>query len=218
MDLKVLHQLSYGMYILSASDRGRPVGCVINTCIQITSENPTVAISVNKNNYTYEVIQREKRFALSILSEDTNPNLIASFGFSSGKERDKYEGFSYEMREGLPYILENTCGLLICEVVSVADVGTHAVIFGRLTDTESGTAAAPMTYAYYHKVIKGKAPKNAPTYQAESETLAATPAQTGEKWVCDLCGYVYEGDLTKEPDNYVCPICGAGKSLFSRKS
>jgi rubredoxin len=49
-----------------------------------------------------------------------------------------------------------------------------------------------------------------------------------EKYVCDLCGYVYDpavGDLDSGikpgtafkdiPDDWVCPLCGASKSDFS---
>ena len=47
------------------------------------------------------------------------------------------------------------------------DAETHCVIMARLTKTLGGTDELPMTYEYYHNVIKGKAPKNAPTYQAK---------------------------------------------------
>ena len=32
--------------------------------------------------------------------------------------------------------------------------------------------------------------------------------------VCKVCGYVYEGDITSESDDYVCPVCGVGKDFF----
>ena len=32
-----------------------------------------------------------------------------------------------------------------------------------------------------------------------------------KKYVCQVCGYVHEGEL---PEDYVCPICGVDKSLF----
>jgi len=35
------------------------------------------------------------------------------------------------------------------------------------------------------------------------------------KYVCDVCGYEYEGDLMQEPEDYVCPICGVDKSQFT---
>lgn len=49
-----------------------------------------------------------------------------------------------------------------------------------------------------------------------------------QKYVCDLCGYVYdpaEGDpdsgiapgtpFEAIPEDWVCPVCGASKSMFS---
>lgn len=36
-------------------------------------------------------------------------------------------------------------------------------------------------------------------------------------YICTVCGYVYEGDLSKEPDDYVCPVCGVGKDQFEKQ-
>lgn len=33
-----------------------------------------------------------------------------------------------------------------------------------------------------------------------------------KKWRCELCGYEYEGEFL--PDDYVCPVCGAGPEDF----
>jgi flavorubredoxin/rubredoxin len=41
---------------------------------------------------------------------------------------------------------------------------------------------------------------------------AAEEAAAAKKWVCKICGYVYEGD--EVPEDYKCPICGAGKDAF----
>ena len=38
-----------------------------------------------------------------------------------------------------------------------------------------------------------------------------------ETWACQICGYIYEGDLTKEPEDFVCPICKQPKSMFKKQ-
>ena len=68
---KVLRNLSYGLYQIGVMDGQRPCGCIINTVFQVTSENPIVAISMHKDNYTWELIEKENRFSVSILSEKT---------------------------------------------------------------------------------------------------------------------------------------------------
>lgn len=37
-----------------------------------------------------------------------------------------------------------------------------------------------------------------------------------KKWICPICGYIYEGEIPFEelPEDYTCPICGAGKEVF----
>ena len=68
MDLSVLHKLTYGMYAVGTLDGIRPAGCIVNTVIQVTSDNPVIAVSMNKNNFTYEAIKKSGRFSISILS------------------------------------------------------------------------------------------------------------------------------------------------------
>lgn len=33
----------------------------------------------------------------------------------------------------------------------------------------------------------------------------------GKEYVCTVCGYVHKGEL---PDDFICPVCGAGKDAF----
>lgn len=93
----------------------------------------------------------------------------------------------------------------------MTEMETHFVILARVKDAVVTSNYTPMTYKYYHEVIKGKAPKNAPTYQAPEAK------QDKETWVCGVCGYIYEGDLTQEPDDFVCPVCKQPKSMFEKQ-
>lgn len=210
MDLTVLFKLTYGMYIVGTMDEARPAGCVINTCFQVTSSNPLLTVSLNKNNFTLDVIKKTRRFSLSILSEDSDPALIGKFGFYSSRDTDKYAGFGYDVVEGAPLVKGDFAGRLILEAEQFVDCETHVLVIARLVDTIPGEGT-PMTYSYYHNVIKGKAPKNAPTYVAP-ETVREE-AKPKRRYECDICLYVaeVEGEL---PDDYVCPICGADRSHF----
>lgn len=213
MEMSALWKSSYGMYAIGTLDGKRPTGCIVNTVIQITSDNPVIAISMNKNNYTYDCIKRTGRFSVSILSEKTTQNVIAKLGFSSGRDTDKFDGdiFAWEYMDGLPVVNENSCAHITAEVITMTEMETHYVILARVQDAKVTSDYNPMTYKYYHEVIKGKAPKNAPTYQAPEKITDK------ETWACQICGYIYEGDLTKEPEDFVCPICKQPKSMFKKQ-
>ena len=90
MDKTVFHDLSYGMYVVSTKYQGRNIGCFVNTVIQITSENPIIAVSINKNNYTKQALSTGQKFAVSILSQETDTKVIGKFGFFSSKDTDKF--------------------------------------------------------------------------------------------------------------------------------
>lgn len=215
MNKSVFHKLSYGVYVVSTLDGERPTGCVANSIMQITSEPATIAMSMNRDNYTHSCIEKTGRFAVSILSEQSEASLIGTFGFQSGKDVDKFENVAYDTKENLP-VLKDCCGYIICEVVDKMETSTHTVFLGKVMDGDIVKKEEAMTYNYYHKVVKGKSPKNAPTYIPEDELQEEN---NEAKYVCSVCGYVYDGDTPFEelPEDYVCPICKQPKSVFKKQ-
>jgi len=233
MDRVALQKCSYGMYIVCAAKDGKLNGQIVNTVFQITSEPPTVSVSINKQNLTHEYIKAAKTFSVSILPEETPMPFIGHFGFKSGRDIDKLATVKYKIGvTGAPIVLDNTISYLECEVVGSMDVGTHTIFIGRIVDAAVLQQGTPMTYEYYHRMKGGKAPKTAPTYVKE-ESAAEKPAETiggtMAKYVCSVCGYVYDpeqGDpasgvkpgtaFENIPDTWVCPICGAPKTAFEK--
>ncbi|MDO4285131.1 MAG: flavin reductase family protein [Eubacteriales bacterium] len=164
MDLSALFDLSYGVYVVSSMDGDRPTGCIANSAMQITAEPPTLAVSINHDNFTHGCIEKTGRFSLSILPETIAPLTIGRFGFRSGRDNDKFDGVDYQMVDGLPVLSESTSYCLF-EVTDKMETETHTIFLARLLDAQKAAGGKPMTYSYYHQVIKGKAPKTAPTYQ-----------------------------------------------------
>ena len=119
------------------------------------------------------------------------------------------------MLKGLLAVIADACAYITCEVVDRMETATHTVFLGKVLEADILKEDAPMTYAYYHNVVKGKSPKNAPTYIAQEEK--EEPAK--EKYVCSICGYEYDGEVPFEelPDDYTCPVCKQPKSVFQKK-
>lgn len=207
--------LSYGVYIISTLDGARPTGCVANSAMQITSEPATIAVSINHDNYTNACIEKTGKFALSILSEESNPGLIGTFGFQSGKDVNKFEGVDAIEAEGLS-VVADACGYVVCKVIDKMETATHTVFLGEVIAADVLKEEEAMTYAYYHKVVKGKSPKNAPTYIADEPEVAKEEPRKEGKWVCSVCGYEYAGMIPFEevPEEFVCPLCKQPKSKF----
>ena len=46
MNQNAFHKLSYGVYVVSTWDNGRPTGCTANSAMQITASPATIAVSI----------------------------------------------------------------------------------------------------------------------------------------------------------------------------
>lgn len=214
MNKNVFRNLSYGVYVVSTLDGARHTGCIANSIMQITSSPASIAVSMNHDNYTNGCIEKNGMFAVSILSEASDPSLIGQFGFQSGKDTNKFDNVDYSVKEGLP-VINDSCGYIVCRVIDKMETSTHTVFLGEVVDGDILDSTPAMTYAYYHNVVKGKSPKNAPTYLPEELEAPASP----KKWVCSVCGYVYDGEIPFEevPEEYCCPVCKQGKDKFIKK-
>lgn len=236
MNIRAVQKICYGIYVIGSRKGDKVNGQIANTVFQITSEPPTVAVSINKENLTHEFIRESSAFSISVLSKEAPMPLIGRFGFKSGRDVEKFEGSNFKTGvTGAPILLDNAVGYMECEVIGATEVGTHTIFIGRVVDCETLGDEEPMTYAYYREIKGGKSPKTAPTYvaagQAEEKADPAqdAPKQTAARYRCTICGYVYDpeaGDPNNNvpagmpfediPDTWVCPICGAPKSEFEK--
>jgi len=230
MDKKTLHKISYGLYIVSSKRGDRLNGQIANTVFQVCSDPVIIAVCINKENLTHKFISESKVYSVSILSEDTPMQLIGQFGFKSGRDIAKFDGTKHKVgKTGAPIVLDNSVAYIEAEVINSVDVETHTVFFGKVVEAEMLSDAQPMTYDYYHKIKHGKVPKSAPTYIGETEENEGKGGKMN-KYVCKVCGYVYDPetgdpdggikpgtDFEDIPDDWVCPVCGAGKSEFEKE-
>jgi len=226
LNVKALHKLSYGLYVVTSRKGDRLNGQIANTVFQITSEPPTVAVSINKNNLTWEFIKDSKVFAVSVLCQDTPLSFIGHFGFKSGRETDKLSGIEYRIGQTKsPVVTENAVSYLEVAVTKEMDVDTHTIFVGEIIDADIIEEKTCMTYDYYHQVKRGTTPKSAPSYVEGKEDATDKMA----RYTCSVCGWIYDPELGDEeggirpgtpfeslPDDWVCPVCRADKSNFER--
>ena len=226
IDFGALNRMSYGLYAVTAMDGDRPVGCIANTCFQVTATPPVLGVCINRDNYTHGAIERAGRVALSIIAQDEQPLTIGTLGFRSGRDTDKFAAIPYALEDGLP-VLKSAVAYIAGTVVDRHELSTHTLFFLRVDAAQLVAGGEPMTYDYYHRVVKGKTPKNATTYVPPEAVQNSSPVREAhpimkeindnikeetimKKFVCPVCGYVHEGDTPPEK----CPVCGVPGEKF----
>ena len=202
MDKKAMYNLSYGLFVLTARRGDKDNGCIINTAGQVTSAPNRISITVNKENFTHDMIRDTGKFNISILSETADFSLFRHFGFQSGGTADKFADYSACERSanGLYYITQGTNAFISAAVEQTVDLGTHTMFIAAVEDMEVLSREPSATYAYYQSSIKPKLEKKA------EKTV----------WRCTVCGYVYEGE--ELPADFICPLCKHPASDFEKVS
>ncbi|MDD6797697.1 MAG: ferritin family protein [Clostridia bacterium] len=204
MDKKAMNNLSYGLFVLTAKADGKDNGCIINTVQQVTSEPNRISIAVNKANYTHDMILQTGVFTVSVISEQANFDLFKRFGFQSGRDTDKFAGFSdFETGgNGIRYVTQGTNSYISAKVERTEDLGSHTLFIAEVTDMKVLSSIPSATYSYYHKNIKPK--PQAVGQTKEGQTI----------WRCTICGYEYVGE--ELPDDFICPLCKHPASDFEK--
>ena len=195
-DLSALTNIGYGLYVVTSNDGEKDNGLIVNTVTQLTDSPNRVAVTINKANYSYHVINQTKKMNVNCLSTSAPFSVFEKFGFQSGRKIDKFEGCEpLRSDNGLVFLPRHINSFMSLEVVQYVDLDTHGMFICEITEARVINDDPSMTYAYYHENVKPK------------------PQTEGKKgFVCTVCGFIYEGDTL--PEDYICPLCKHGVADF----
>ena len=196
IDSTALFNIGYGLYVITSNDGNRDNGLIVNAVMQVTNTPNRIAVAINKQNYSHDVIKASGKMNVNCLSVEAPFSVFETFGFSSGRNTDKFAGKDVKRSEnGLVYLDSYINSYFSLSVEDYTDLETHGMFICSVTEAVSISKEETMTYTYYHKNVKPK-------------------PQTEKKkgYVCKICGYVYEGDPL--PADFVCPWCKHGAEDF----
>ncbi len=193
---EALFKLSYGLYVVTSNDGQRDNGLIVNTVVQVTDTPNRVAVTINKQNYSHDVIKEKGIMNVNCLSIDAPFEVFKTFGFASGRDTDKFSEIKpYQTPNGLAVLPKYINAFLSLKVESYVDLDTHGMFICTVDEAKVISPEPSMTYTYYHENVKPK------------------PQESRKKgYVCKICGYVYEGENL--PEDFICPLCKHPASDF----
>ena len=193
-----LFKISYGLYAVTYNDGVRDNGLIVNTVIQQASNPLTISVTINKENYSHDVIKSTKKLNVNCLTVNASFDIFKSLGFQSGRDTDKLKDvFHWKSSNGLAVLSgEIINAFFSLEVADYVDLGSHGLFICKVTEATHISDDESMTYDYYHKNVK--------------------PRKITKKkgYVCKICGYVHEGDTL--PEDFICPVCKHGALDFEK--
>ena len=188
-----------GMWSSSLTDstsKGKPDIEAVDLTTRLQDLNNSVAVNINKANYSHHVIQQTGVLNVNCLSVEAPFSVFERFGFQSGRTVDKFEGQKINRSgNGLVFLDKYINAFMSLKVEQYVDLGTHGMFICSVTEARVMSDQETMTYTYYQNNVKPK------------------PQTEGKKgFVCKVCGYIYEGD--ELPEDIICPLCKHGAVDF----
>lgn len=193
-----LFNIEYGLYVVTCNDGTKDNGLIVNTVTQVTDSPERVAVTINKQNYSHDVIKENGKLNVNCLSTEAPFSVFEKYGFASGRDTDKFSDITPSYSQNglviLPEYINSYISLFVEEYI---DLGTHGMFICNVTESGVVSDKDTMTYSYYHSKVKPK-------------------PQTNKKvgYVCKICGYIYEGE--ELPEDFVCPLCKHGAIDFEK--
>jgi len=197
-DLNALSNIGYGLYVVTSNDGKKDNGLIVNTVTQVTNTPNKIAVTINKDNYSYHIINHTKKMNVNCLSIDTPFSVFETFGFRSGRNVDKFKDIEVLRSDnGLVFLPRYINSFMSLKVEKVIDLETHGMFICEITEARVITHSESMSYNYYYENVKPK-------------------PETFEKkgFVCKVCGYIYEGE--ELPEDIICPLCKHGAADFEK--
>jgi len=193
-DLTALFNIGYGLYVVTTNDGTRDNGLIVNTVSQVTNTPNRIAVTINKQNYSFHTIQKTGVLNVNCLDVSAPFSLFQRFGFQSGRTVDKFAGMEVLRSDnGLAFLPRYINSFMSLKVESYVDMDTHGMFICTVTEARVMSDAETMTYTYYQKNVKPK-------------------PEGKHGFVCKVCGWIYEGD--ELPDDIICPLCKHGAADF----
>ena len=195
-DLSALFRIGYGLYVVTSNDGKKDNGLIVNTVTQVTNTPNRIAVTINKENYSYHVIKQTGKMNINCLTDDAPFMVFEKFGFVSGRNVDKFADCTpLRSDNGLIFLPRYINSFLSLKVEECVDLDTHGMFICSVTEARVISDRETMSYSYYQNNVKPK------------------PSTEGKRgFVCKVCGYIYEGDTL--PDEIICPLCKHGAADF----
>ena len=195
--MSALFNIGYGLYVITSNDGKKDNGMIGNTVAQVASSPNRIMVSINKGNYSHDVIKETGKMNVNCLSVEAPFSVFQNFGFQSGRNAEKFaDGVAKRSENGLAVLTQYVNACISLQVEEYVDMGSHGMFLCSVTEEMILGDKETMTYTYYQNNVKPK---------------PQAPKKKG--WVCKICGYVYEGE--ELPADFICPLCKHPASDFA---
>jgi len=135
---------TYGLYVVGVSDGEQANVFTANWLTQVSFDPPLLALSVENGCRSHGIIERGRKFAVSVLATGRR-ELAGDLGRHSTPEMNKLAQVEHRFASNGCPVLEDALGYVACEVESSTPAGDSTLYVGRVTEAVVLKEGEPLT-------------------------------------------------------------------------
>jgi flavin reductase (DIM6/NTAB) family NADH-FMN oxidoreductase RutF len=135
-------QISHGVYVIGVSDGERQNAFTAAWVMQASFNPPLLAISINPEHYSYQLLQAGGVCTVNVLGCDQY-TLAEQFGRSA---KDKMAGFQWQKATTGAPVLTESLAYFDCQVSHYTDAGDHKIAVCKVIAAARLNEGQPLLY------------------------------------------------------------------------
>jgi len=143
-----MRRLGGAVTIVTSAHEGTFAGLTATAVTSLSAEPPRLLACVNRAGLTYETISKGRCIAVNVLGAQDQSLAMRFAGMEGEIETDRFsEGVWETGITGAPMFVGSLASF-DCEIESILDAGSHAVVIGAIRDIRlgSGNGDTPLCY------------------------------------------------------------------------
>lgn len=135
-----------GVSVITTGTGATRTGLTATSVSALSAEPPTLTVNINRTSSTWEVLAREGRFGVNVISAAQRPVAERFSGFGGLKGADRYQGAEWTTAVTGAPLLVGALAALDCTVEEAIERHSHVILIGRIRATLLGADAGALLY------------------------------------------------------------------------
>ena len=131
---KGMRRLGGAVTIVTASDGASWAGLTATAVTSLSAEPPRILSCINRQGQTFEILSKGRSLCINVLATKHKDLAMRFAGMDGVQETERFDEERWAVSvTGAPY-LKDAMVSFHCDVDSILDAGSHAIVIGAIKD------------------------------------------------------------------------------------
>ena len=155
---RLMAQLDYSLFIVTASSGGERAGCLVGFASQVSIHPPRFLVGLSVKNRTYRVANAGAEVLVVHFVPEQAEALAELFGGETGDDLDKFERCAWQAGPGGAPVLSELQDWFAGRVLERIPFGDHCGFLLEPIDGETHRSGSPLTFRRAKRIEPGHEP------------------------------------------------------------